>query len=210
MYQYDELTSLGGHGQQTRTKFMSCSIDQFTKLFVTPETVTKRPPQIFTCGHPDREYYAHGCCSQCYEKARLDAKPEIRRRKQRQQKKRYLENPGLQAAQSRAWADRNPVKHALMGLRQSARARHLAFDLDEAYLRSIWVDVCPMLGLLLKRTPGDHDSSHSVDRIDSTRGYIKGNVHIISLRANRIKNNATVEEIEKIAAYLRSLEPSCL
>lgn len=57
-------------------------------------------------------------------------------------------------------------------------------------------EVCPLLN-----TPfiiGDRNYTPSLDRIDSTKGYIKGNVWVISHRANQIKNDATLEELEKI------------
>lgn len=43
------------------------------------------------------------------------------------------------------------------------------------------------------------DDSYSLDRIDSSKGYIKGNVWVISLRANRIKNDSTPDELRLIA-----------
>jgi len=43
----------------------------------------------------------------------------------------------------------------------------------------------------------------SLDRWDSTKGYVPGNVFVISYRANTLKNNATYEEIVKVAQYLR-------
>lgn len=41
----------------------------------------------------------------------------------------------------------------------------------------------------------------SLDRIDNSKGYVRGNVMVISLRANAIKNNATAEELTAVAAY---------
>ena len=67
-------------------------------------------------------------------------------------------------------------------------------------------EYCPVLGIKLE--PGSHshqDCSPSVDRIDSTKGYSKDNVWIISARANRIKNNATIEEIGMLYEALKSL-----
>lgn len=67
-------------------------------------------------------------------------------------------------------------------------------------------EYCPVLGVKLE--PGSHshqDCSPSVDRIDSTKGYSKDNVWIISARANRIKNNATIEEIGMLYEALKSL-----
>lgn len=64
--------------------------------------------------------------------------------------------------------------------------------------------VCPVLGIPLflvgsKRT----DNSPSVDRVDSTRGYTKDNVRIISWRANKLKQDASLEEVEKTLSYMK-------
>jgi hypothetical protein len=54
---------------------------------------------------------------------------------------------------------------------------------------------------------GLKDNSPSLDRIDPTKGYVPGNVWIISQRANRIKNNATLSELK---ALVRNLEEEML
>ena len=48
-------------------------------------------------------------------------------------------------------------------------------------------------------------NSPSIDRIDPSKGYTKDNVWVISRRANTIKSNATVDEVEKVAQGLRQL-----
>jgi hypothetical protein len=50
------------------------------------------------------------------------------------------------------------------------------------------------------------DDSPSIDRIDNTLGYVIGNIHIISWRANRIKNDGTAEEHRLIYEYLINLK----
>lgn len=68
-------------------------------------------------------------------------------------------------------------------------------------------DVCPVLGLKLKfgadRAYGNNatDDSPSVDRIDPTKGYTKDNIVIVSWRANRIKGNASFDELKKISNF---------
>ena len=65
-------------------------------------------------------------------------------------------------------------------------------------------EFCPILGIRIEANERRwQDSSPSIDRIVPERGYVKENVQIISARANRIKNDATVDELERIAAYLR-------
>jgi hypothetical protein len=63
--------------------------------------------------------------------------------------------------------------------------------------------VCPVLGIPLFL--GDDiacDNSYSLDRIDNTKGYVKGNVRVISNRANNIKNVGNAEEHRKVAEYI--------
>jgi hypothetical protein len=64
-------------------------------------------------------------------------------------------------------------------------------------------DICPLLNIPLVVSNGTaSQNSPSLDRIDPNLGYIKGNVWVISNKANSIKNNATSEELLLIATRL--------
>ena len=45
----------------------------------------------------------------------------------------------------------------------------------------------------------------TLDRIDSNKGYIKENIQVISFKANRLKNNATIDELKCIIKYMESI-----
>lgn len=49
------------------------------------------------------------------------------------------------------------------------------------------------------------DHRYSVDRIDNTKGYVPGNVIVVSYRANRIKSDADTTELLKIARFYAEL-----
>lgn len=65
---------------------------------------------------------------------------------------------------------------------------------------------CPVLGIPLVRRKGRGVADHSptLDRLIPAKGYVRGNVMVISMRANRIKSDATLEELERVAAWLRT------
>lgn len=86
-----------------------------------------------------------------------------------------------------------------------AKRKGVEFNID---INDIIVpEFCPILGLKLIHGVGRWiDECPSLDRIDSTKGYIKDNIHVISYRANMLKNNATIEELEKIVNFLKSLK----
>lgn len=68
-----------------------------------------------------------------------------------------------------------------------------------------WPEYCPVLGIKLDYFAKSHrpaDNSPSFDRIDNTKGYVTGNVKIISNKANRIKSHGNIEELKKIIAYI--------
>lgn len=65
---------------------------------------------------------------------------------------------------------------------------------------------CPLSGIALNfcnRTKGPAKDSPTIDRIDPSKGYVPGNVWVISHYANRIKSDATLEDLEMIVANLR-------
>ena len=65
---------------------------------------------------------------------------------------------------------------------------------------------CPVFGFDLKRE--DRQTwmcAPSVDRIDSSKGYIKGNITVVSRRANILKKDATLEELEQLFNYYKTL-----
>jgi hypothetical protein len=51
-----------------------------------------------------------------------------------------------------------------------------------------------------------HDGSPTLDRIDNAKGYVKGNVCVISKKANTMKNNATPEEVWKLSEYVNDCD----
>lgn len=87
------------------------------------------------------------------------------------------------------------------------KRRNLPFDLTSEYLESVWTGYCPVfnipLNIPLKEAKG-RGSSHTahLDRYDPSLGYIPTNVAWISGRANRIKYDASLEELKKIVLWM--------
>lgn len=66
---------------------------------------------------------------------------------------------------------------------------------------------CPVFGFPLQfNSGGFRETSPSVDRIDSTKGYTLDNIQILSWKANRIKSYATVEELEAVVSFMKQGE----
>lgn len=105
---------------------------------------------------------------------------------------------------SRSTTDR--IKRRLYELKQRARMFGVPFDMTADDLKP-YPTHCPILGILLVYGPtkkGTRDSAASIDRIIPKLGYVKSNVAIISMRANRLKNNATLCELQAIIDWMKS------
>jgi len=90
-------------------------------------------------------------------------------------------------------------------VRKRQNVKHSNQQWNLKFLDIQWPTHCPILGLELDYfAPTRQENSISFDRTDSSKGYIKGNVKIVSWRANRIKNDGTEEEHRQIADYLKS------
>jgi hypothetical protein len=88
-----------------------------------------------------------------------------------------------------------------------ARAKYkgLPFDLTEEYLREVWTGVCPVFNTPLDIQALKNSPKHAeLDRIIPELGYVKGNVVWLSQRANRLKHDAKLEELERLVGWLKS------
>lgn len=88
--------------------------------------------------------------------------------------------------------------------KSECKRKGLKFDLTPEYLESIWTGVCPIFNIPISvnhKGKGSHFSAH-LDRLFPEKGYVKGNVTWISGRANRIKYDATLDELKQIVAWV--------
>jgi|DEB0MinimDraft_10_1074344.scaffolds.fasta_scaffold62231_2 hypothetical protein len=93
------------------------------------------------------------------------------------------------------------------------RAREKGRDFDITPDDIIIPEFCPYLGIPISHEVGGKSrrpGSPSLDRIDSARGYVKGNILVCSWRANNIKSDATLNELITLTkqwSQLQSLSP---
>lgn len=106
------------------------------------------------------------------------------------------------------WRRKNPrltwCSAARYNAKRRAKKKGLPFDLSAAYICSILPDKCPVFGTTFKfRGNGVlGPTSPSIDRIDPAKGYVEGNIVIISLKANQIKNAFTLKDIRMVADWM--------
>lgn len=102
------------------------------------------------------------------------------------------------------WADKNLDRRMVYRAKYSATKNGLPFNLS---VEDISIpEFCPVLGLKLEKNDNKQGgNSPSLDKIIPEKGYIKGNVRVISQRANMLKSNATIEELKLVLKDLTSL-----
>jgi len=130
-------------------------------------------------------------------------------------------HPGKVARAQRSWRNRNvawvrewaydyrrrkPEQYLLRNARYRAKKMGVPFGLC---LGDIMIpEVCPVLGIKIELGAGrtlsgwERNSSPSLDRVDNNKGYVKGNVRVISLRANGLKGAASIEELRAVLEYM--------
>jgi hypothetical protein len=111
-----------------------------------------------------------------------------------------------------SWAKlkaKDPVLYSCHQMCNSAskrsRLKDLPYNINPTYLYSISPVRCPVFDWLLiyGGYSGSGDiMSPSLDRIDPNKGYVIGNVQIISLLANRMKNDASKDELQRFAKWV--------
>lgn len=85
-------------------------------------------------------------------------------------------------------------------MRTRAKQKGIPFDLSVEDIE--WNTVCPVFGIPIYHRKKQANNATSLDRLIPEKGYVKGNVIVISTKANRMKQNATVKELRQIADWL--------
>ena len=130
----------------------------------------------------------------CSEKCRMLALQSSRKREN-------MFGAKDRATYVRLWMQKYPRRHILHQIKHRAKLCGLSFNLT---LEDIVIPkTCPVLGI--KFSKHDKMFSASVDRINNRKGYVKGNVQIISGLANVMKNKATPNQLRRFAAWINQI-----
>jgi len=114
---------------------------------------------------------------------------------------RYREKRTEILSKNRAIHQDDPRKQMLRASRGRAKQAGLPHTISREDI--VIPTHCPVLGIKLS-VGGDRNSSPSLDRLVGDLGYVPMNVVVISYRANRMKNDATLAELEQLVKFLRT------
>ena len=105
----------------------------------------------------------------------------------------------------------NPIPQLIYNFKKRAKLAGVPFNLTAEDIREKLDQVgtkCPILGIKMQISQlgsKNNDLTPSIDRINPKKGYVKENIIVVSMKANRIKTDATVEEIRKVADFYEKL-----
>lgn len=135
------------------------------------------------------------------------AHPEWKRRTGREWMRKKRAAMGVSGRQQEHLRQKkaDPIRYLLNHAKGRARAKGVPFDLDRDSL--VIPDACPVFGVPFEWGVGLHGWRNmwapSLDRIKPQLGYVRGNVLVISNRANHLKSNGSISEIEAVLAYMK-------
>lgn len=133
-----------------------------------------------------------------------DMTPEKQAIIRKYNRENYAKNRSKRIEYERLRRERNKEACILQQAKCRAKKYNLPFNLE---LSDIKIPLlCPILGIPLSRSSaGRCDGSPSLDRIIPSLGYVKDNIIVISNRANRIKSDASLQELTSITEFYRKL-----
>ena len=99
----------------------------------------------------------------------------------------------------------HPIRVTLSAIRSRCKKKGLNFNLTEEYLTSIWTGKCPVFGfnIVFTNKGSVKANSATIDKLIPHLGYVIGNVVWLSQRANQIKTDATYEEVQRVADFMK-------
>ena len=111
-------------------------------------------------------------------------------------------NPEKANLINQQWRKKNPARWILTRARGNAKRKNLKFNLTIEDISPL-PEKCPVLGIKLRQAQTPQDpNGWSIDRVNNKKGYVKGNIAIISLRANKLKSDGSLKEFKALINWL--------
>lgn len=110
------------------------------------------------------------------------------------ERRRAQDNEAVKATRRKSWRELDPRKKMLQQCRNRAKRKGLDFNLTLSDI--ILPEKCPLLGIPFEiGTKDNYEATYSLDRIDPSKGYVKGNIWVLTKKANSMKNSASKQEL---------------
>lgn len=117
--------------------------------------------------------------------------------------KRKPQNKEYHAKRYNAYSDKEIL---LKNIRSNAAKRGESTDITLDDIPPV-PSFCPILGIPITTRSRNRSNAVSVDRIDNSKGYVKGNIVLISMKANVCKNNMTFDQIASLYNFYKQFQP---
>jgi hypothetical protein len=172
---------------------------------LSQEDRMQRLGYLYDLMYPSRTYFVSSGKPKLTEAERKERSRKAARERYREKKKAF----GLDVNDRASTGTRqsySPWYRLWAGAKVRATNKNLPFDIELSDVCELVVDleVCPVLGIPFNwKNPVMSYDSPTLDRMVPELGYVKGNVAVISLRANMIKTNATSQEVGKVYSWMK-------
>lgn len=163
-------------------------------------------------GHISERYTKHNSCVECANtratQRYLENKDEILIKQRIRSKEYYNANKEIYSKQQKARClnrvgCKSKENQLFYAAKHRAKRNGLEFNIEITDI--IIPDYCPVfpeMELDKNNRSNSKPNSPSLDRHDNTLGYVKGNIYVISHRANSLKSSGNIEEFRKILKYM--------
>lgn len=149
-------------------------------------------------GHDSVRMVKGGTCRECKlidgEKNRNKDREKYRKYCREKKKEKYT------TENRRNIYQKNIISELYHHAKFRAKNKNIPFTIEQNDV--VIPEMCPVLGIPFSFS--EKELSPSLDRKINELGYIKGNVFIITKRANRLKSDASIHELEKILDYMKT------
>lgn len=98
---------------------------------------------------------------------------------------------------------KNIKKMLYKSAKERAKKKNIPFNINVDDI--VIPPKCPVFGFEFEIGTKDKQKSPSLDRIIPEKGYVKGNIVVVSLKANTMKSNATLDEIKQLYDFYKTI-----